>query len=128
MKDLFTLLEEKNISLPDNISALLQDCKKLSVFNTTDDLAIAATDGEENMEFEVKYDVPGKGLYTEAIVHRVRNGISANYSEAYMRRRDPDTMVIRSSEMTAKCPSLRPSTPSGQAALPGIGPRAHLPK
>ena len=38
--------------------------------------------------------MPGKGEYTEAIVHRVTNGISANYTEAYMRRRDPNTMAI----------------------------------
>jgi hypothetical protein len=31
---------------------------------------------------------------TEAVVHKVKNGISVNYSEAYMRRRDPDTMAI----------------------------------
>jgi hypothetical protein len=94
MRDLFTKLEEKGIVLPENISSLLSSCKKLRVFDSTNDLAIAACDGEENVEFEVKYDVPGKGEYTEAIVHRVRNGISANYTEAYMRRRDPDTMVI----------------------------------
>jgi hypothetical protein len=94
MSELFKILEEKKISLPENISALLKSCKKLSVFDTTDQLAVAATNGTEHVEFEVKYDVPGKGEYTEAIVHQVRNGISANYSEAYMRRRDPDTMVI----------------------------------
>ena len=91
---LFKLLENKGITLPENISQILQNCKKLLVFNSTSELAIAACDGENNVEFEVKYDIPGKGEYTEAIVHRVRNGISANYTEAYMRRRDPDTMVI----------------------------------
>ncbi|MBP6285261.1 MAG: DUF4914 family protein, partial [Paludibacteraceae bacterium] len=49
---------------------------------------------KDNLEFEVKYDIPGQGEFTEAIVHRVTNGISANYTEAYMRRRDPDTMAI----------------------------------
>ncbi len=83
MKNLFKLLEEKGIVLPENISSLIQACKKLSVFDTTQDLAIAACNGEENIEFEVKYDIPGKGSYTEATVHRVRNGISANYTEAY---------------------------------------------
>jgi len=94
MTELFKTLEEKNISLPDNISALLHSCKKFSVFNTTDELVIAAANGKNNVKFEVSYEVPGKGPYTEATVHRVRNGISANYAEAYMRRRDPDTMVI----------------------------------
>jgi predicted ferric reductase len=66
--------------------------QKLTVFDTTHDLAIASTNGER--EYEVKYDIPGKGEYTEAIVQRVKNGISANYTEAYMRRRDPGTMSI----------------------------------
>jgi hypothetical protein len=62
------------------------------VFNTTDELAVAATNGKN--QFEVKYDIPGKGEYTEAVVQRVKNGISANYTEPYMRRRDPGTMSI----------------------------------
>ncbi len=44
--------------------------------------------------FEVAYDVPGKGRYVEATVTRCKNGASVNYTEAYMRRRDPDAMVI----------------------------------
>lgn len=94
MSELFNTLKEKKISLPENISSLLKDCKAFTVFDTTEELSFAATGGKDKMEFEVKYDVPGKGSYTEAIVHRVRNGISANYTEAYMRRRDPDTMAI----------------------------------
>jgi hypothetical protein len=42
----------------------------------------------------VAYDVPDKGRITEATVARVRNGVVANYPEPYMRRRDPDCMVI----------------------------------
>jgi len=102
MKELYQKLEEKNIILPENISSLLQTCRKLSVFDSTQDLAIAACGEEKNDEFEVKYDIPGKGEYTEAIVHRLRNGISANYTEAYMRRRDPDTMVIADDQPSDK--------------------------
>ena len=43
---------------------------------------------------EVAYDVPGRGRVVEARVCRVKNGINANYLEPYMRRRDPDCMVI----------------------------------
>ena len=57
-------------------------------------MAEAAVGGKENTSYEVKYDIPGKGEYTEAIIHKVTNGISANYTDAYMRRRDPDTMAI----------------------------------
>ena len=102
MNDLLTVLKEKNIIVPDNITELLTSCKSYKVFNTTGELEEAATNGKENAQFEVQYDVPGKGIYTEAIVQRVKNGISANYTESYMRRRDPDTMVIADNYPTDK--------------------------
>ena len=102
MSNLLTVLKEKNIILPNNIEEVLTGCKSYIVFNTTDELADAATNGKDNAEYEVKYDVPGKGNYVEAIVQRVRNGISANYTEAYMRRRDPGTMVIADNQPTDK--------------------------
>lgn len=102
MSELIAVLNGKNITVPDNISQLLAECKSYTVFNTTGELADAATNGKENSEFEVIYDVPGKGQTVEAIVQRVKNGISANYTEAYMRRRDPDTMVIADDNPTDK--------------------------
>jgi len=102
MENLLIALKEKSITLPDNILELLKGCKSFTVFNTTEELSEAATNGKENAEFEVNYDVPGKGIYTEALVQRVKNGISANYTEAYMRRRDPETMVIADDKPTDK--------------------------
>ena len=102
MENLFRVIEEKNIILPNNIERLLKECKSLTVYNTTDELAEAATNGKENIEYKVKYDVPGKGEYVETIVQQVKNGISANYTEPYMRRRDPATMVIADNLETDK--------------------------
>src|SRR6056297_2320983 len=102
MTDLFKILKEKEIKVPQNISDLLGGCKSYTVFNTTKGLVDAATNGAENNEFEVAYDVPGKGMYTEAIMQRVKNGISANYTEAYMRRRDPNTMSLADDKPTDK--------------------------
>lgn len=87
-------LEKKGISLPEEIKELLKNARSVTHFNTTAELLKAATGGDSNASFEVQYEIPGKGLYTEVVVHRVENGISANYTEAYMRRRDPDTMLI----------------------------------
>ncbi len=36
------------------------------------------------------------------VLHRVTNGLSANYTEPYMRRRDPETMLIGDSRPTDK--------------------------
>lgn len=102
MTDLFKVLEEKGMVLPDNVSGLLKSCKGYTIFNTTDELAVAATGGKDKFEFAVSYEVPGKGEVTEAILQRVKNGISANYIEAYMRRRDPSTMSIADDEPTDK--------------------------
>ncbi len=94
MKNFFEEMEKKNVVLPEETILLLKACKKFTVYNTVEELAIAAVGGKGKNSFEVKYDIPGKGEYTEAIVHKVTNGISANYTDAYMRRRDPDTMAI----------------------------------
>jgi hypothetical protein len=94
MEDFFRKLEEAGVVLPEDILSVLKGCKKFTVFNSVEQLAVAAVGGEGNNVFEVKFNIPGSGEYTEAIVHRVTNGISANYTEPYMRRRDPDTMTI----------------------------------
>lgn len=94
MEDIIKKLQAAGVSLPEDILDLLMGAKNVSLFNTVEELADAATGGKDQLYYEVGYDVPGKGQYTEAIVHRVKNGISANYTEQYMRRRDPDTMVI----------------------------------
>jgi hypothetical protein len=94
MSTLFEILEKSNVSLPEDARKILENCKSFKVFDTVDQLAIAAVNGEENDSFEVKYTLPTGEDYIEAIVHKVTNGISANYTDAYMRRRDPDTMLI----------------------------------
>ena len=94
MENLLSICQQNGIALPAELVDVIQNCKSLTVFNSTEELAVAATGGLENSSFDVSYEVEGKGLYTEAVVHRVKNGISANYTEAYMRRRDPDTMAI----------------------------------
>lgn len=61
-------------------------------------VAHVAADGYHH----VAYEVPGRGLVEEVQVCRVKNGISANYVDPYMRRRDPDCMVIGDGEPTDK--------------------------
>ena len=100
MSALESELAKKGIALPAHIDELLSSCKSYAIFETTEQLAEAATLGEAT--FEVAYDVPGKGRYVEAVVERVINGVSANYTEPYMRRRDPATMAIADDKPTDK--------------------------
>lgn len=102
MKTYFDNLKTKNLKLPDSVTEVLQECKSFRFFETTSQILEVAAGGSGDGEYEVKYTIPGKGEYVEAIIHRVKNGISANYTEAYMRRRDPDTMVIADDKPTDK--------------------------
>ncbi len=94
MGQLFKVLEKRKIGLPDDATVILSGCKNYQVYDSVKQLAVAAVGGEKNNYFEVNYSLPNNKIFTEAIVHKVSNGISANYTEAYMRRRDPDTMFI----------------------------------
>ncbi len=102
MIEILELVKQKKIILPEEMVSLINNCKKITFYDTVDQLALAAVGGENSNSFEVKYAIPGKGEYTEAIVHRVTNGVSANYTEAYMRRRDPETMVVADNFPTDK--------------------------
>lgn len=73
---------------------ILAHCKRLVIASSAHELIDLACGGPQSDYFEVAYDVPGKGRFVEATVARVRNGVAANYTEPYMRRRDPDCMVI----------------------------------
>ncbi|MCF8361880.1 MAG: DUF4914 family protein [Prolixibacteraceae bacterium] len=94
MENILDKCKRNQVVLPAELEDVIANCKSISLFDTTEQLADASTGGRANSEFEVKYNVEGKGDVVEAVVHRVKNGISANYVEPYMRRRDPGTMLI----------------------------------
>ena len=83
-----------NFKLPSKLEELINEAPSMTVAKNIDDLVNLSVDGEEGMSKEVYYDLPNGERKQEAIVHRVKNGIAANYLEAYMRRRDPKCMVI----------------------------------
>ncbi len=98
MENFFKTINKKKIDLPDETFILLNSCKSFKTFDSSDELADASTGGKKNNQFEVKYDIPGQDKpYVEAVVNRVTNGIAVNYTESYMRRRDPKTMVVADS-------------------------------
>lgn len=87
---------------PPEAVEVLSRSPKVIIASTTAELVDLACGSADNSAFEVAYDVPGKGRYVEANVVRVRNGISANYTEPYMRRRDPDCLVVADDYPTDK--------------------------
>lgn len=89
--------------LPETVERVLASAPSVTVPESLDDIrALAVRDADDRGWHEVAYEVPGKGRVVEARVCRVKNGIAANYIEPYMRRRDPDCMVIGDQSPTDK--------------------------
>jgi len=88
--------------VPDDVAGILSRSPSVTVVSTINELVNLACGGLGSTHFEVKYEVPEQGEVVEAIVARVRNGVSVNYPEPYMRRRDPDCLVIADDLQTDK--------------------------
>jgi hypothetical protein len=80
--------------LPAQVLKVLETCPGFSIAAKTEDLLAAALGGVDSGRFVVSYDLPGGTTVVEAVVHKVRNGVAVNYPESYMRRRDPDCLVV----------------------------------
>jgi hypothetical protein len=90
------------LDLPEEVRNVLESAPEVLWASDARQLMELAVGGEEADYAEVSYDVPGKGLVLEATVAKTRNGIVANYPEPYMRRRDPDCMLIADDRPTDK--------------------------
>ena len=80
--------------LPEDARRVAENCPELTVASTRTELINMACGGLGSNAVEVTYEVPGRGNVLEATVARVKNGVAANYPEPYMRRRDPDCLVV----------------------------------
>lgn len=84
----------QRLNPPSSVARLLAAAPRVILPESIQELIDYSVGGTDKEQWEVAYDVPNKGRVVEATVCRVRNGISANYTEPYMRRRDPECMII----------------------------------
>jgi hypothetical protein len=84
----------ERLKLPKETYDILKNAPSVVWPNTIEEMIDAACGGKNENQYTVSYTLPNGNNVTEANVARVRNGLSANYTEPYMRRRDPDCMVI----------------------------------
>lgn len=92
----------KRLSLPSEMESILASAPEVTLAETREEILAMALGGQAEGTFNVAYDVPGLGLYTEATVAKCANGLAVNYPEAYMRRRDPDCLVVADEMPTDK--------------------------
>src|SRR5439155_23133168 len=89
-------------ALPEDLLDLLAGCPGWTVpRDRAAILRLALGDGKADV-FDVAYDVPGRGRVVEATVTRCKNGLSINYPDPRMRRRDPDCLVVADDQPSDK--------------------------
>ena len=86
-----------SLKLPEETRKILEQAPSVAFASSIQDLEDMACGGKDNLKWTVAYNLPGGREVFETEVVRVRNGISANYFDPYMRRRDPDCMVVADS-------------------------------
>lgn len=94
-------LEDRLEKLPE-LRALIKNAKSVTIAESAEHLAEIACGGADKDYHEVTYTLPDGREVLEAKVVRTKNGISANYVEPYMRRRDPKCMLIADDKPTDK--------------------------
>lgn len=92
----------QNFNLSKTIGSWLSNCPSIVIPNSRQDLIRLAMGGIDNDQFAVSYQVAGMGRVLEATVVRCKNGLAVNYPESYMRRRDPECMVVADDKPTDK--------------------------
>lgn len=94
--------ELKKLNLPDYILDIVQNAKDVVIPKTREELFNLAFGNTQKDYFEVEYEVEGVGKVVEANVTKCKNGVAINYLEDYMRRRDPNSMIIADDQPTDK--------------------------
>lgn len=95
-------INQEKWNLPSYIKDILTESKHVYYPRSKKELIHMAFGGEDVDSFDVAYDVPGKGSVKEATVTRCKNGIVVNYPDDYMRRRDPDCLLVADKNDTDK--------------------------
>ncbi len=92
----------KRLVLSDELKQVLNGAEDLIIVEEREELISMAMGDSENGLYEISYDVPGIGDVVEATVAKCKNGVVINYTDPYMRRRDPDCMVVADGGETDK--------------------------
>ncbi len=92
----------EKLGLPVEVNEIFRKAPSVRFATNIQELEHLACGGQERHSMTVSYTLPDGRTIDEVDVVRVRNGISANYRDPYMRRRDADCMVIADDKQSDK--------------------------
>ncbi len=92
----------RRFSLSAELREVLAQAPEVIIAEDRAEVIELALGGPGSDRAEVAYDVTGRGRVLEAEVVRCRNGVAVNMPEPYMRRRDPDCMLVADDQPSDK--------------------------
>lgn len=92
----------EKLHLPQYAQSILMQARGVIIPKSRAELITLAMGGSDNNIFEVSYDVEGLGKVVEVSVTKCKNGVAVNYTDEYMRRRDPDCLLVADAGETDK--------------------------
>lgn len=91
-----------DMPLPAELKEVLSACPGFLVPPDREAILRLALGEGDHDHYEVAYEAPGRGRMVEAVVTRCKNGLSVNYVDPRMRRRDPDCLTVADDQPSDK--------------------------
>lgn len=91
----------EKLGIPEEIKRIFNSGKRYIIPNSREELQNLSMGGKEDI-YDIEYDIPEYGKVKEAWVTKVKNGIVLNYTDPYMRRREPDCLFVADNKPTDK--------------------------
>ena len=95
------MLDLKKFVFDEKALYVVDNCKGIQIPKTRADLLDLALGSPYANTFDISYTINGKTI-NEATAVRCKNGVAVNYKDDYMRRRDPECMIIADDKPTDK--------------------------
>lgn len=92
----------RKFKLPHYVADIIENSKSVVCPESREELLSLSLGSAQNDIFDVEYEVEGFGKIKEASVTRCKNGAVINYPDDYMRRRDPDCLLVADDNDTDK--------------------------
>ena len=92
-----SLSYSEHFILPPDTRAALAKCEHISLVTDEKELFRLCCGGMKDGRRDISYEVSGRGEVKEAELVLCKNGLAVNFTEDYMRRRDPDCMSLADS-------------------------------
>lgn len=91
----------QKLGIPEDVKRIFSSGHKYVIPNSREELIELSMAGHDDY-YDIEFDIPGKGMVKEAWATKVKNGVVVNYTDPYMRKREPNCLFVADDKPTDK--------------------------